>query len=67
MSVCVAQETAELRLPLEVDDLIDAVDAAYSKVANRAPPEVFLELRAQLTTAATWAPMVSKICGLEPV
>jgi hypothetical protein len=48
-----------LRLPLEVAQLVDAVDRAYSKVSNRAPPEVFLELRAQLTTATPWAPMVN--------
>lgn len=53
------QESAELRLPLEIADLIGAVDSAYSKVQNRAPPEVFLEMRAQLTTAAPWAPMVT--------
>lgn len=56
--IFVMQESAELRVPLEIAELVDAVDGVYSKVSNRAPPEVFLELRAQLTTATPWAPMV---------
>ena len=57
-SLTVLQETAELRLPLEIPDLVEVVDAAYGSLTACRPPEVFLELRAQLTTATPWAPMV---------
>ncbi len=52
------QEMQELRLPLEVIDLLQGVEEAYSGGSSRTSPEVFLEMRAQLTTATPWAPMV---------
>ena len=52
------QETQELRLPLEIVDLLQAVEESYRGGGSRKQPEVFLELRAQLTTATPWAPMV---------
>ena len=57
------QETQELRLPLEIIDLLQAVEESYSSGGSRNPPEVFLELRAQLTTATPWAPMVRTAYG----
>ena len=57
------QEKAELRLPLQADELAATVDHARAETGGTAPPEVFLELRAQLTTDTPWAPMVCTLWG----
>ena len=51
------QEQAELRLPLQNGNLCTAISKQCSSHGSKAP-EAFLEMRAQLTTATPWAPMV---------
>lgn len=56
--ILLLQETQELRLPLELIDLVEAIERSSTVSRGRPLPEVFLEMRAQLTTATSWAPMV---------
>ena len=60
-----------LRLPLERAELVEAVAAARSDMVGdgRRPAEAVLELRAQLTTAVPWAPLVrlSSVCDTHDV
>ena len=56
--VCV-QASEELRLPVELGEVQAALEAAYADVAWQGQPLLALEMRASLSCAASWAPMVS--------
>lgn len=53
------QSAEELRLPVDSAEVQHAVVAAYEAAGSwRGEPELLLELRASLTAATSWAPMV---------
>lgn len=51
------QESAELRLPIDMQELNAAAQQARDG-GSLAKAEVMLEMRAQLSTSTPWAPMV---------
>ena len=51
------QESAELRLPIDMQELNAAAQQARDG-GSLAKAEVMLEMRAQLSTSKPWAPMV---------
>lgn len=51
------QESAELRLPIDTQELNSAAQQARGG-GSLAKAEVMLEMRAQLSTSMPWAPMV---------
>lgn len=56
------QECKELRLPVDTGEVQDAIAAAYKGAGPwRGEAELLLELRASLSSAASWAPMVATL------
>jgi hypothetical protein len=58
--VALVQEWAELRLPVDVAELQAAASQARGG-HGLARAELLLEMRAQLSTAMPWAPMVLRL------
>ncbi len=54
---CNIQESEELRLPIDMQELSGAAQQARGG-GSLAKAEVMLEMRAQLSTSMPWAPMV---------
>ena len=59
---CALQASEELRLPVELAAVEDALQEAYEGVPWQGTPQLALELRASLSCAASWAPMVRPGC-----
>ena len=59
------QESAELRLPIDMQELNSAAQQAQDG-GSPAKAEVMLEMRAQLSTSMPWAAMVSLHAALMP-
>ena len=63
------QASEELRLPVELGAVEEALADAYAGQAWQGSPQLVLEMRASLTSAASWAPMVcpglsgGQLCG----
>ena len=53
-----AQSSEELRLPVELGEVQAALEASYADVPWQGEPVLTLELRASLSCATAWAPMV---------
>lgn len=62
---CCPQESEELRLPIDMQELSGAAQQARGG-GSLAKAEVMLEMRAQLSTSTPWAPMVRLCSGVYP-
>ena len=64
--MCYHQESAELRLPIDMQELSGAAQQARGG-GSLAKAEVMLEMRAQLSTSMPWAAMVGPSAAMAPV